>query len=367
MDTKRIIISGIVIIILIVLLGLVYTQLLNSPPENNPSNPPVNEEGIQIVAANLNIPWEIAFLPQGEMLVTERSGTLIRIGTNHEGIPIQGVHHQGEGGLLGLAIHPNYADNHWIYLYFTSQLNGVTENRIERYVLDEVANTLTTKTVILSGIPGSSNHDGGRIEFGPDGMLYITTGDAQQEESAQNTQSLAGKILRIHADGTIPSDNPFGNPVYSYGHRNPQGLAWDEDGQLWATEHGRSGLESGYDELNRIQNGKNYGWPIIQGDQSQEGMEKPIIHSGSNYTWAPAGTAYANGNIFFTGLRGEALYQYSITSHSITRHLEHSYGRLRAVTIEGEYLYVSTSNRDGRGSVKEGDDKIIRIPLNDFS
>lgn len=208
-------------------------------------------------------------------------------------------------------------------------------------------------------------HDGGRIAFGPDGFLYITTGDASQSRLAQDIRSLAGKILRIRDDGSVPSDNPFGNAVWSYGHRNPQGLAWDDRGRLWATEHGRSIPFSGYDELNLIEKGGNYGWPDIQGDRAKPDMERPIIHSGPSTTWAPAGAAFLNGSIFFGGLKGTALYQAKITGErniALTKHFEKAYGRIRAV-VKGpdDMLYISTSNTDGRGEARPGDDNIIRI------
>jgi glucose/arabinose dehydrogenase len=185
------------------------------------------------------------------------------------------VHHAGEGGLLGMALHPRFDEHHWIYLYLTTVSDGGAENRVERYTFEN--DRLSDKKIIIDKIPGANYHDGGRIAFSPDGYLYITTGDAGKSNLAQATDSLAGKILRVHDDGSIPLDNPFHNAVWSYGHRNSQGLAWDDRGRLWATEHGRSGILSGFDELNLIEKGKNYGWPVIQGDESREGMERPIV------------------------------------------------------------------------------------------
>lgn len=312
----------------------------------------------KVIASNLKIPWEVAFLPNGEMLVTERPGTLLKI-KNRTVIPIEGVEHVGEGGLLGLALHPDFATNHWLYLYHTTQTNTGLANVVERYTLD--TNRLTEKKVILSGIKGSSNHDGGRIQFGPDRYLYITTGDAEQTQLAQDTKSLNGKILRVTDDGKIPADNPFHNAVYSYGHRNVQGLAWDENQQLWATEHGRSFPISGLDEVNKIEKGRNYGWPVIQGDGKKAGMVTPVINSGSD-TWAPAGAAYYQGKIYFGGLRGEAMYEYTLADGTLKTHLKNKYGRIRAVVLgPDKYLYITTSNTDGRGVAQNGDDKIIRI------
>ena len=321
------------------------------------------KKNIEIVAENLNIPWEIAFLPDGDMLVTERSGTLLRIGNDRKSYPIEGVRHRGEGGLLGLALHPKFSDNHWIYLYLTVEENNVLKNRVERYSFG--SDFLSERIIILENIPGATNHDGGRISFGPDGFLYIATGDASQGNLAQDTKSLAGKILRVRDDGTIPADNPFGNAVYSNGHRNSQGLTWDDKGNLWATEHGRSGASSGLDELNLIESGKNYGWPAIEGDERKNNMETPVINSGPDETWAPAGAAFLSGSIFFGGLRGEALYEAKITSEkkvSLKIHFHEEFGRIRAVVLGPDgFLYISTSNTDGRGSPKSNDDKIIKI------
>ncbi len=317
-----------------------------------------------VIAQNLNIPWELAFLPNGDMLVTERGGKLLRINKeNKNTIEIEGVTHRGEGGLLGLALDPNFKDNNLIYVYLTTTTNGKVTNQVERYTLGE--NAVTNKTVILKDIPGSTNHDGGRIAFGPDNLLYITAGDAGNEQGAQDTKNLAGKILRINSDGTIPNDNPFTNAVYSYGHRNPQGIIWDKDGQLWSTEHGRSGAQTGYDELNKIVKGGNYGWPDIEGDEKKEGIVSPQIHSGSKETWAPAGMVYLNNYIIFTGLRGESLYTANIsdgTAKDLKKYLSSTYGRLRSVvTGPDNMLYILTNNGDGRGNKKSGDDKIILI------
>lgn len=324
--------------------------------------PPVSEE-IKTVAQNLDIPWEIAFLPNGDMLVTERSGKLLKIGPETKVIKeIEGVKHIGEGGLLGLAIHPNFSKNNFIYLYFTTQDSGGITNRVERY--NFFGDTLSERKIILEGIRGSFNHDGGRIVFGPDGYLYITTGDAENPNLAQDKNSLNGKILRIKDNGSIPSDNPFENAIYSLGHRNPQGLTWDKDGTLWETEHGPSGVQTGYDEVNIIIKGANYGWPIIKGDQTKEGLVTPIIQSGATDTWAPSGMAFWNGSLFFSGLRGEALYEAKINGKKLDliTHFKQEYGRIRAVVLGKDGLiYFSTSNKDGRGQVKEGDDKIIKI------
>lgn len=320
---------------------------------------------IEVIAENLRIPWEIAFLPDGDLLVTERPGTLRKIGKGGRVYPIEEVVRVGEGGLMGMALHPKFTENHWLYLYLTTAVDGGLKNRVERYRLED--GRLTERTTIINNIPGAEYHDGGRIAFGPDGHLYITTGDANQPERAQEIHFLGGKILRVKDDGSMPPDNPFGNAVWSYGHRNSQGMAWDDRGQLWATEHGRTTVTlSGLDELNAIEKGKNYGWPVIQGDEEKEDMESPVIQSGPDETWAPAAALFYQGRIFFTGLRGESLYEAEITPEgkaaSLKAHFRGEFGRLRALTLGPDgFFYVSTSNTDGRGNPRSGDDKIIRI------
>jgi glucose/arabinose dehydrogenase len=328
-------------------------------------------DGEQIVELvnNLNIPWEIEFLPNQDILITERPGNLLIIGQDQRVITVQGVNHVGEGGLLGLALHPSFSTNHLIYLYLTSTLADQTINRVEQYQLEN--DRLTNRKVILEGIKGAVVHDGGRIAFGPDGNLYVTTGDAGVENLAQDQNSLNGKILRVKADGTIPTDNPFGSAVYSYGHRNVQGIVWDANGRLWATEHGRSGVASGLDELNLIEKGKNYGWPTIEGDQTAEGMVGPVMHSGAGETWAPSGITYQNNQLFFAGLRGESLYVVDIHDlKNITAkvYFREEFGRLRTAKYGPDgYLYLLTNNTDGRGQPKENDDKLIRISPQTFN
>ncbi len=323
------------------------------------------QEKIEVLAQNLEIPWEIIQLPgSGDLLVTERSGSLLLVKESIS-IPIEGVEHIGEGGLLGLTLHPNFSENNWLYLYLTTRTNKGLINRVERYAFQD--NSLLDRKVIIDEIPGSRYHDGGRIAFGPNDYLYITTGDAGNPDSAQDIDSLGGKILRLTDTGEIPVDNPFDNPIYSYGHRNHQGLAWDDVGQLWATEHGRSGILSGFDELNMIEKGANYGWPLIQGDETREGMLAPIIHSGSQDTWAPADAVFYNGSIFFAGLRGEALYEYNIANKTFGEHFKNQFGRLRGLLLgNDDYLYLTTSNQDGRGQLREGDDKIIRVKIGEL-
>lgn len=331
-----------------------------------------NEPGIPattVIVGNLDTPWGLAFLPDKSLLITERAGTIRRVDNNGVLDPtfaekIQSVHEIGEGGLLGITAHPDFAKNHYVYFYYTYSSQGDdTLNRVVRMTLAD--NKLTDEKIILDNIPGASNHNGGRTKFGSDNYLYIGTGDAQEPSQAQNTKTLGGKILRVTDEGKPAPGNPFNNEVYSYGHRNVQGLAWDNAGNLWATEHGRSGIQSGYDELNRIESGKNYGWPDIEGDETASGIESPKKHSGATNTWAPAGMAYINNSFFFGGLRGQTLYEATIDNATVTSFKEHfvsEYGRLRdVVTGLDNMLYITTSNRDGRGSPDDTDDKVIRI------
>lgn len=338
------------------------------PAQPSETTPQEDIPRLSVVAENLDTPWAIAFLPDKSMLVTERAGRLRLINPSGELLPtpietISDVKEIGEGGLLGVAVHPQFASNHFIYLYYTySSNNNNTQNRVVRFTFEN--NTLGNRTVLVDAIPGASNHDGGRIKFGPDGYLYITTGDSQDPSLSQTTTSLAGKILRVTDDGKPASGNPFNTRVYSYGHRNPQGLAWDDQGQLWATEHGRSGIQSGLDELNKITPGKNYGWDIIQGDQTRDGMVAPILHSGSSTTWAPGGLAYLNGKLYFGGLRGQGLYEATPQGNSaaLKKYFDGELGRIRDVVVGPDnLLYITTSNRDGRGIPKNNDDKVYRV------
>ncbi|WP_165474817.1 PQQ-dependent sugar dehydrogenase [Legionella nagasakiensis] len=316
----------------------------------------------EVVANDLTAPWEMAFLPNGDMLITERRGTLVRIGKIKTRIKIPEVDASGEGGLLGMALDPEFETTSYLYLYKTTRRNGTLQNEIVRYTYN-AEGELRNKTIIFNNIPAARFHNGGRLLFGPDGYLYVTTGDAQQRSSAQNTQSLAGKILRITKDGKPAPNNPFSSAIYSYGHRNPQGLAWDEQGRLWATEHG----ERGNDEVNLILSGHNYGWPVIQGQETAQGMMAPALTSGKNETWAPSGITYLNSSLYFGGLRGQTLYEAKLDENQsgfrqLLGHFRKQYGRIRNVIVGPDhFLYIMTSNKDGRGQPAANDDRIIRI------
>ena len=316
---------------------------------------------LSVVASNLEIPWALVFLPDNSILFTERPGRVRLIDKDGNLMEqpistISEVKHIGEGGLLGITIHPDFKENKLIYVYYTyGESGGNTLNRVVSFEFD--GKRLQNPRTIVDQIPGASNHNGGRIKFGPDGYLYITTGDAQEPSRSQDKNSKAGKILRVDGEGNPAPGNPFNNEVFSFGHRNPQGITWDKDGGVWVTEHGSSAM----DELNKIQSGINYGWPEIRGDQIRDGMVRPQVHSGSD-TWAPSGTAFLDGSIYFAGLRGSSLFKYDIQNGQLSRYLNKELGRIREAIVGPDgLLYLTTNNRDGRGVAGEGDDKIIRV------
>jgi len=313
----------------------------------------------QVVATGLEIPWGLAFLPDGSALVAERNRARImqvRPGTAaREVARVPGVVPGGEGGLLGIAVSPTFAQDNLVYAYFTAS----GDNRIVRFRL---ANPQAPQTV-LTGIPKAGIHNGGRIAFGPDGNLYAGTGDAAQTSNAQNVQSRGGKILRMRPDGSVPPGNPFTNSVvYSLGHRNVQGLAWDRQGRLFATEFG----QNTFDEVNTIVAGGNYGWPIVEGRGNDPRFRNPIV------TWttaeaSPSGAAIANDTLFAAALRGQRLWLVPLTGNggagTPTAELRGTFGRLRTVAVAPDgFLWVATSNRDGRGSPAPTDDRVIRFP-----
>jgi glucose/arabinose dehydrogenase len=334
---------------------------------------------VKVWVQDLEIPWSLVFLPDGRALVSERPGR-IRLIENGKLAPepymILNVKHIGEGGLMGLAVHSDFPNKPYIYAMYTYESDGKIFNRVIR-IKDEGRKGVFDK-VIIDSILGARFHNGGRIKFGPDKMLYITTGEIFKGELAQDLNSLNGKILRLTPDGEIPPDNPFPNsPIYSYGHRNPQGLAWHpETGDLFESEHGPSGEYGrfGHDEINVIVKGGNYGWPKVIGAPGEKEFIDPIV------VWKdatpPSGITFYKGDLFVATLRSEALIriklQRSGKSYKVTR-IERwfafdkrrgKYGRLRDVVVGPDgNLYVLTSNRDGRGNPQPEDDKIYQIIL----
>jgi glucose/arabinose dehydrogenase len=367
--TKLVRILSLLAIALFVACGLPQEQLADTPPDLT----------IEILARGLDTPWALDFAPDGRVFITERPGRIRIIeGGRLVADPWMTleVADVGESGLLGLALDPQFAQNRFVYVAYTYRAaNGRLQNRLVRLREDAFRKGNFDK-VLIDNVAGSNNHDGGRVKFGPDGKLYWTTGDAQTTRFAQNRSSLNGKVLRLNADGSIPADNPFPNSyVYSYGHRNSQGLAWQpKTRRLYATEHGPSGFQGCCrDELNYIEPGKNYGWPEIKGDETREGMISPIINAGTSETWAPTGATFVTrgpwaGSLLFTGLRGQTLYRVVLDLNDprkvekFERYLYRQFGRLRDI-VEGPdgNLYLLTSNRDGRGSPKEDDDRLIRL------
>lgn len=335
---------------------------------------------IETVATGLDTPWALDFAPDGRIFVTERAGRIriVENGKLHaEPWMTLEVAAVGEAGLLGLAVDPQFLRNRYVYVAYTYHTGTFGKaNRLVRLRDDPASGKGVVDKVLIDNLPGANNHDGGRVKFGADGKLYWTTGDAQTTRYSQDLKSLAGKILRLNPDGSVPADNPFANSyVYSTGHRNPQGLAWQPgSGRLFATEHGPSGFQGCCrDEVNLIEPGKNYGWPEIRGDETKDGMVAPLLHAGTSETWAPAGAAFASqgpwaGSLLFTGLRGQTLYRVifdpanSAKVERLERHLVRQFGRLRDV-VEGpdQALYLLTSNRDGRGSPVAQDDRVLRL------
>jgi len=321
-------------------------------------------------ATGLEAPWSLVFLPGGGALASERPGRVRAI--SPEGAvaprPVLTVEtaRWGEGGLMGLALHPDFANNRLFYAMLTEPRRNGPVNRVLRYRLDGAQAQFDR--VVLDGIPGARVHNGGRIAFGPDGMLYVGTGEIWRAALAQDRQSLAGKILRVTPEGAAPADNPFpGSPVWSLGHRNVQGLAWGPGGGLYASEHGPSG-EAGfgaYDEVNRIRPGGNYGWPLAVGAPGRPEWVDPVA-SWPRRTTPPSGMAFWNGALMLATLRSEALLRIVLDESDravrIERWFEGRFGRLRdAVAGPDGALYVLTSNRDGRGSPRGADDRILRI------
>jgi glucose/arabinose dehydrogenase len=329
--------------------------------------------GVQTIVTNVEIPWSLAFAPDGRLFFTERPGR-VRIVQNGQlvtepALVLSDVRHEGEGGLLGIAIHPNFASNHLVFLLYTANAAEGPVNRLVRY--RESGNTLIERAVLLERMSASGIHDGGRLRFGPDGKLYLTMGDAANTSLSQSLSSLNGKILRLNDNGSAAETNPFGNEIWTYGHRNPQGLDWNPDtGDLYATEHGNVGN----DEVNLLLAGHNYGWPVIEGAASRPDMDTPLRFFSPSI--APSGGSFytgtrmfqLRGSFFFGALAGQHLHRAAVDSAEPTRirfeerWLDGRFGRIRDVVSGPDgTLYFCTNNRDGRGSPIPTDDRIARI------
>ncbi len=330
--------------------------------------PPVQPPNTTVIASGLEVPWSIAFAPDGRIFVTERPGRLrVIVDGKLQPAPLftfADVASRSEEGLMGLALHPQFASNHLLYVSYATGRGGM---HVEVVRFRETASSLAEPKLIITGIPSARFHTGCRLKFGPDGKLYITTGDSTNGQIAQDLHNLGGKILRVNDDGSIPPDNPFpGSPVWTYGHRNPQGLAWDPvSGLLFETEHGPSGFDGpgGGDEVNIIEKGKNYGWPVVHHRQSHPGMVSPLLE----YTpaCAPASAAFFRGDLYFGCLRGEHVHRVILDPKDRRKVLSEeklftNLGRIRDVEAGPDgALYLSTSNRDGRGRARQSDDRVL--------
>ena len=325
---------------------------------------PCDAATVTVIATGLQVPWDVAFAPGGVAYVTERDSGRVLQRTPDGGITEAHrfvVDPAGEGGLLGLAPSPSFASDGLLYAFMTT----ATDNRIVRFRPGD----RTSETVILSGIPKASIHDAGRIAFGPDGMLYATTGDATVTSRSQDRTNLAGKVLRMRPDGSAPGDNPLGGLVYAMGLRDPQGITWRADGLGYVTEFG----PDRDDEVNVLRAGANYGWPVVTGVANRQGFDDPVVvrqppvASWSGAAIVRGGVAEWDGDLFVAALRGQRLYRFDLRPDGTVigageELFVGTYGRLRHVEQAPDgSLWILTSNRDGRGSPVADDDRIIRI------
>ena len=312
-----------------------------------------------MLADHLDVPWALAFLPDGSALVTLRDkAQLLHLRAGSRPVvlgTIPGVHPGGEGGLLGVAVSPDYATDHEVFVYYTA----ADDNRVAR--LTFTGGKASRPQPVLTGIHKAGNHNGGRLAFGPDGYLYVSTGDAGSSQDSQRKDSLNGKILRVTKDGKPAPGNPFGNAVWSWGHRNVQGMAWAPDGTMYASEFG----QNTWDELNLIRPGRNYGWPVVEGRAGRSGFTDPLRQWPTDDA-SPSGIAWADGSVWMAALRGECLWRIPVSgngSGTPQRLLDGKYGRLRdAVLGPDGRLWVLTSNTF-RGNPAPDDDKVVAIPL----
>ncbi|MDZ5471728.1 sorbosone dehydrogenase family protein [Bacillus sp. 31A1R] len=320
-------------------------------------------QNVEVVAENLKIPWAINKIDDN-FYVSERTGSIVEVKDNQlkrqKVVLEKPLSTAAEAGLLGFVLSPDFSSTQQAYAYYTYENNGKQYNRIVILTFDGTA--WKEGKLLIDRIPSGQYHHGGRLAIGPDQKLYATTGDATEPDLAQDKQSLGGKILRMNLDGFIPSDNPFGDSyVYSVGHRNPQGLAWTSEGILYASEHG----PSAHDEINQIQAGKNYGWPVIQGDEAKQGMETPLFQSGNDFTWAPSGLKAYNNKLYVATLRGNAVREFDLKTGK-SREVISGLGRIRDIYIEGNTIYFVSNNTDGRGTPQPNDDKLYKIQLEDL-
>ncbi|WP_371662772.1 sorbosone dehydrogenase family protein [Streptomyces sp. NBC_00280] len=342
----------------------------SSPAQTAEEAPPAkgSVKVVRTVTEGLKSPWGLAPLPDGDLLVSSRDeGTITRVdtetGKKTEVGEVPGVSAAGEGGLLGLALSPSFASDHMVYAYFTTE----SDNRIARMLYEEekpAGEQLGAPNTVFRGIPKGYIHNGGRIAFGPDKMLYAGTGESGDTGLAQDKASLGGKILRLTPEGEPAPGNPFpDSPVYSYGHRNVQGLAWDSKQRLFAAEFG----QDTWDELNQIKPGDNYGWPEAEGDSDDDAFHNPVAQWHTDDA-SPSGVAYAEGSIWMAGLKGQRLWRVPLkgteTAADPQAFLEGEYGRLRTVvSAGGDKLWLMTSETDGRGSPEGGDDRILELQV----
>lgn len=320
-------------------------------------------KGIETVAQGLDIPWSIA-RSDDVFYLSERPGKIIKIDGNkktEQQVDLdKEVSTAAEAGLLGFVLAPDFKDSKEAYAYYTYEDNNQF-NRIVKLKLEN--DTWKEDEVLIDKIPSGQYHHGGRLKIGPDDKLYATTGDASDEQNAQDKDTLGGKILRINLDGSKPKDNPISNSyVYSYGHRNPQGIVWTPDGQMYASEHGNQAN----DEINEIKEGQNYGWPVIEGNEENDNMETPIFTSGSDDTWAPSGIAFKDGIIYSAALRGEGIMKFDVEKDEMKK-VATKYGRIRDVYIVNDDLYFVSNNTDGRGNPSQNDDKMYKVSLSQLN
>ncbi|MBM7703701.1 PQQ-dependent sugar dehydrogenase [Metabacillus iocasae] len=336
----------------------------DSSPSSSPeihSTEVVKQSETNVLTEKLSAPWSIA-KHQNVLYISSRNGKIIKLNeetkekTAQSLSLIKDIHVEGEGGFLGFIIAPHFKQTKQAYAYHTYKEGSRILNRV--ILMEEQNNVWVEKQEMIGSIPGARFHNGGRIKIGPDNKLYVTTGDALEPSLAQNLESLAGKILRINLDGTIPVDNPYKNSyVYSYGHRNPQGLAWDSNGTLYSTEHG----QQAHDEINHIQAGKNYGWPIIEGDEQASEMVTPLFHTG-NETWAPSGISYENGYLYIATLAGSSIVAFNLADKKPEIFFDGE-GRMRDTLIDNGQMYWISNNTDGRGAPADYDDRLYKTLL----